>query len=779
MNLSKILILLFLTSSLLIHNTNGRAQNIGINTSGAVPNSSSLLDIDAAPGNNKGLLIPRMALVSSTDATTITNPATSLLVYHTGSGGLPIAGYYYNSGTSGSPVWVQLLNGGSPGTAWMLTGNTGTTGGPHFLGTKDNISLRFRTNNTQRFIIDSLGNVGIGILSPASKLTIASAGFNGFEDIDGNAEVHIGTQLAAPNTLGEKARLAIQPYGHTGGPFNIIARDISGFAFLDFRYGLLTEPTLLTLRNDGNVGIGTASPGAKLEVKAGAEAQTAAATAIKIWGPNSPGNSNSAQDLQWGFAAAGSARIRAYRGGSWDTYLQFLTNAVAKGGDTAQVRMTIYENGNVGIGTELPTVKTHIYNNVDGTFTGLAIDNRKTYGAGTGTNEISRLILSLSEAAIPDPLNRVMGYISAGTESETSSANSFMAFGTRITGAETEKVRIISNGNVGIGTTAPAAKLDVVASTNALLTDVTQSVSNSGILLTADITNTFHNSGIFWRSANNNPTKPKAGIWMYNENGPGSWLLFGTSNSYITGITNTALAIAPTGNIGIGTTTPGFKLVIDNGTSADASLVLQNSIADGSNIRFKNSATNVFNIDQIETPNARLRIFTENGPSGNVERMTIQESGNVGIGSTAPLSKLQVNGDLATQSGQVKRDFLTWNTTNNANVMIHIKTNITISNIMYRILIEGYNYGTAKPINSEAVGYAYTGTGTIISNQNIDHSGGVISSQYLSSDGFVVIRLNPNGSNYYIGFSVSGWFVNPAGTAFNISGAVFHQNADL
>lgn len=673
MKLNRILILLFLTSSLIIHNTNCTAQNIGINTSGAVPNSSSLLDIDAAPGNNKGLLIPRMALVSATDATTITSPATSLLIYHTGSGGLPIVGYYYNSGTSGAPVWVQLLNGGTPGSAWMLNGNTGTTGGTNFLGTIDNISLRFRTNNTQKMIIDSMGNVGIGIMSPASKLTIASTGYNGFEDSDGNAEVHIGTQLAAPNTSGEKARLAIQPYGHTGGPFNIIARDVSSFAFLDFRYGILTEPTLFTLRNDGNVGIGTASPGAKLEVKAGAEGQTSAATAIKIWGPNTPLNSNSAQDLQWGFAAAGSAKIRAYRGTSWDTYLQFLTNAIAEGGDTARVRMTISENG-----------------------------------------------------------------------------------------------------NVGIGTTSPGAKLDVVASTNALLTDVTQNISNSGILLTADITNTFHNSGIFWRSLNNNSTKPKAGIWMYNENGPGSWLLFGTSNSYVTGITNTALAIAPSGNVGIGTTSPTVPLQVHSTNSATYFHVTNATSGAASNDGLELSANNDFGSNVWNYENGYLRFATNNS-----ERVRIDPAGNVGIGTTTPLSKLQVNGDLATQNGQVKRDFLTWNTSAGTNVPIHIKTNITCANIMYRFLIEGYNYGMASAINSEAVGYAYAGTGTIISNQNIDHSGGVISSQYLSSDGFVVIRLNPNGSNYYIGFSVSGWFVNPTGNAFNISGVVYHQNANL
>ncbi|MES2398203.1 MAG: hypothetical protein V4549_19465 [Bacteroidota bacterium] len=699
MKLSRILILLFLTASLLIHNTNGTAQNIGINTSGAVPNSSSLLDIDAAPGNNKGLLIPRMALVSSTDATTITSPATSLLVYHIGSGGLPVAGYYYNSGTSGSPVWVQLLNGGSPGTAWMLTGNTGTTGGPNFLGTKDNISLRFRTNNTQRFIIDSLGNVGIGILSPASKLTIASTGYNGFEDMDGSAEVHIGTQLAAPNTLGEKARLAIQPYGHTGGPFNIIARDISAFAFLDFRYGALTEPTLFTLRNDGYVGIGTASPGAKLEVKAGTEGQTSATTAIKIWGPNSPGNSSSAQDLQWGFAAAGSAKIRAYRGGSWDTYLQFLTNANAEGGDTAQVRMTISENGNVGIGTTAPVKKLFVESSTSDAIwlkgnTGGATPYVSAYITAESNNDYRGRGLFLPSSAAEANSSWFVGvpYTGGGFQIGASSVHtSETANGPYV--QSSAKIFIQPNGNVGIATTSPGAPLTVAQEGNYSYPNMGTSAKGA---INIRMATSGMSSGLTFSQAG--VDNSQAGIYVYQHNSPGTTMHFATTNSYATG-------------------------------------------------------------PQV--------------------RMTVLDNGNVGIGATAPLSKLQINGDLATQNGQVKREFLTWNTSANTNVMIHIKTNITCASIMYRFLIEGYNYGTAKAINSEAVGYAYSGTGTIISNQNIDHSAGVISSQYLSTDGFVVLRLNPNGSNYFIGFSVSGWFVNPTGTAFNISGVVYHQNADL
>lgn len=44
---------------------------------------------------------------------------------------------------------------------WKTQGNSNTNG-IHYLGTSDNRSLRFRTNNTQRMMIDSVGYVGIG-----------------------------------------------------------------------------------------------------------------------------------------------------------------------------------------------------------------------------------------------------------------------------------------------------------------------------------------------------------------------------------------------------------------------------------------------------------------------------------------------------------------------------------------------------------------------------------------------------------------------------------------
>jgi hypothetical protein len=51
------------------------------------------------------------------------------------------------------------------------------------------------------------------------------------------------------------------------------------------------------------------------------------------------------------------------------------------------------------------------------------------------------------------------------------------------------------------------------------------------------------------------------------QQGNGSYLQFGTSNSYATGITNTALTIDPTGNVGVGVTSPSVRLELPQNTA--------------------------------------------------------------------------------------------------------------------------------------------------------------------------------------------------------------------
>ena len=64
---------------------------------------------------------------------------------------------------------------------WGLNGNVSTDPATTFLGTTDNNSLRLRTNNIQRMIIDSLGKIGIGTATPGNlvELNSGNAGLSG------------------------------------------------------------------------------------------------------------------------------------------------------------------------------------------------------------------------------------------------------------------------------------------------------------------------------------------------------------------------------------------------------------------------------------------------------------------------------------------------------------------------------------------------------------------------------------------------------------------------
>lgn len=85
--------------------------SVGINQTSSAPDASAMLDVSAT---NKGLLVPRVNLLSVNDAATISSPANSLLIYNTNpsvSGG---TGYFFNAGSGGAPIWTKLQTAGQP-----------------------------------------------------------------------------------------------------------------------------------------------------------------------------------------------------------------------------------------------------------------------------------------------------------------------------------------------------------------------------------------------------------------------------------------------------------------------------------------------------------------------------------------------------------------------------------------------------------------------------------------------------------------------------------------
>src|SRR6185312_12266370 len=97
--------LLYVLSPLLVINVSV-AQNVGINTTGAAPNASSILDLNTGNAGTMGLLPEQVALTATNAAGPIVLPATGLIVYNTATAGVSpnnvTPGYYFNAGTPGA-----------------------------------------------------------------------------------------------------------------------------------------------------------------------------------------------------------------------------------------------------------------------------------------------------------------------------------------------------------------------------------------------------------------------------------------------------------------------------------------------------------------------------------------------------------------------------------------------------------------------------------------------------------------------------------------------------
>lgn len=176
-------------------------QNVGIGI--ATPNASAKLDVTST---NSGVLIPRLALTAANVAAPVTSPATSLLVYNTATASTGAnavtPGYYYWNGAK----WVRMIGDGE---AWKTNGNLGTNATSNFLGTTDNVALRIRTNNTERFEFSTDG-----------RLRSFSNGSAGLPTYSWTGDTDMGVYRIGTNTLGFSTsgleRMRIAANGNVG-----------------------------------------------------------------------------------------------------------------------------------------------------------------------------------------------------------------------------------------------------------------------------------------------------------------------------------------------------------------------------------------------------------------------------------------------------------------------------------------------------------------------------------------------------------------------------------
>ncbi len=359
-----------------------------------------------------------------------------------------------------SPATLLQLAASAP----ELRLNASTAGG--YIGLKTNsvanTDLDIQQNGTSRVYINPSGNVGIGTTGPGAKLDVGGLTDGGINFLGTSVKIGNKPDLTNP-------RIYRTPT--VGG----LTFDVDG------------NEDDLVITSAGNVGIGTTSPKSTLSIKE----RTGAEAAI---------NFTDTDDTYLGVIGVASA-TNSLLSGSGNT--DFIINAIDAAGDllfgtSNTERMRITPTGNVGIGTTSPGQKLVVVGGVNITG-GLNVSdgglNVISGNVGIGTNVPSQrldIIPTTGERFVVfDSSSSRGGGAAIGAVGKTTSTNfDVLAYaagshrfytGSTIT-TDTEKVRIDSAGNVGIGTTTPTERLVVIGNLS-----INNSAGTSNILI--DTTN--------------------------------------------------------------------------------------------------------------------------------------------------------------------------------------------------------------------------------------------------------------------------------------------------
>ena len=233
-------------------------------------------------------------------------------------------------------------------------------------------------------------------------------------------------------------------------------------------------------------------------------------------------------------------------------------------------------------------------------------------------------------------------------------------------------------GNVGIGTTDPGAKLEVLGGTSAGLNDALW-LSGGAAAEETGPRLVFHeyfgnNAYPTWRLGEVGAVYSYIGSNIY-----GGALVFNTNTGASTTDISEKMRITTTGNVGIGTTTPNAALTVGSyagvsGVPASILLGNWNTSTGYPQIVGTWNAAGTWGIGAADAAHQTLQIGLVNGAntasptwnSGN--GMNLYVNGNVGIGTTTPHSKLAVVG-LPTSTAGLSSGDIWVDTTGGLNIL--------------------------------------------------------------------------------------------------------------
>jgi hypothetical protein len=344
----------------------------------------------------------------------------------------------------------------------------------------------------------------------------------------------------------------------------------------------------------GNVGIGTNNPSEKLDVSGKVKASEfcIGASCVSSWpsGGSSP------------WTATGS-----------DIY--YSSGKVGIGTSTPAVDLDV--NGVLRVGTAAIHDASHAALSFKGNGAYGLIEMNGARGAGAALSSGMTFWNSTTKIAEFD------AYTGTGT---TSGA---LTFSTANSGTLAEAMRIDQTGNVGIGTTAPGAKLDVRGSSGSTL-KIVDGNQGAGKILTSDA------DGV--------------ASWS-NPAGTGDFLADGTVPMTGALRLGSNLLTNSGGSYGLSMDTSGRTTITNLSGSVTAGLTLTNTSAasgSGTSLSFKSSSVQGASIaTTVNTTTSDIDLaFSTRGSNTIGERMRIMGNGNVGIGTTAASATLDVNGTI-------------------------------------------------------------------------------------------------------------------------------------
>jgi hypothetical protein len=614
-------------------------------------------------------------------------------------------------------------------------------------------NMKFFTVDTERMRIDSSGNVGIGTTSPSAKLQIStsmssSPTSNIFLDVDGantnggGGSIIFGTSATAGTTSLYNAKITGTRVAGQGGDSE-----------LGFWTTLVSDSTSpqqrMTITKEGNIGIGTTSPVQKLDVAGSVRVQDRLYTNANA--TNTVGIIGKATVNGW--ASRYDSNNANFSGFYFDGNHHSIILGRNSGGTIVNYihasGSSYFNGGNVGIGTTSPALKLE----VDGS------PYMSFAQAGTRRSFIQ--------------------HADSGDYLKLASEYGGISFFTGTGGTETEKMTILSDGNIGIGTTSPQSKLHVANGTLRTWTPIggTTAIFESTQNNRSFVTITGANESELWFGG---ATTQNQGRIRYENNN--NTMEFWTN-------LNPRMYINSSGNVGIGTSSPTYLLDVnedDNvvafrvtgggGGAAMASFVRDvgstgasvniNAQSNFPQIQFV-STGNTFSIGADSSGDFKI---SDNTSIGTNDRIIIDVNGNFGIKTTTLAHDLNIGqlSDTETSAGifsnSQSRFYLTTDSsatcylhfgdsqfaTQNTRGLIEYGVNVTPNLNYFRFRV---NFSDVMRLGLSPTGAVRAGIGTSTPNSMLQVNGGVQlanDTDTASASKVGTLRYYTSGNNSYV-----------------------------